>query len=519
QGRISAGQVRRGADTYVSQQTLSLLQTKWKDQSEALRHALATSNEGDEVSLFDLQQSSVANPRVRFAELITRVKGFELVAEELGHTAVFVTVTAPSAYHPSKTISNKRKRGKRAFTQIINPAWVAAGKPTPKQANDYLCQTWGKVRAAADRRGLRVYGLRTTEPHADACPHWHMMLFGEPEALTRFVALFQDYACQAYPEELTGKVWNKEAGKWHKVPATSVRFNCQVMNPAQVLADGSRVGGAVAYLTKYLTKNLDGKSEQRREDGEHLAMGDDYEADTDSITGAQKVRAWASLWHVRQFQFYGGPPVALWRELRKLRGTKQDDTVIDQAATAADTGDWSLFCQLLGGPLARRKDLPLSLAKEDRPEQVNRYGEAACAVVKGVEAGSAKVVTRTKTWAIDWRKKQSMFEGAAEGLAARTGEARPSRTCANNCTQLLADALTEPLPLPEDQDFRDDHAESDPPPGWDAPVDLGFNEPPPFDAGYFDHCADAGPPEWWTDRDECAHLDGNAELVRCEDGL
>ncbi|PHV09709.1 hypothetical protein CSQ89_20240, partial [Chitinimonas sp. BJB300] len=283
--------------------------------------------------------------------------------------------------------------------------------------------------------------------------------------------------------------------------------------------DGSRVGGAVAYLTKYLTKNLDGKSEQRREDGEHLAMGDDYEADTDSITGAQKVRAWASLWHVRQFQFYGGPPVALWRELRKLRGTKQDDTVIDQAATAADTGDWSLFCQLLGGPLARRKDLPLSLAKEDRPEQVNRYGEAACAVVKGVEAGSAKVVTRTKTWAIDWRKKQSMFEGAAEGLAARTGEARPSRTCANNCTQLLADALTEPLPLPEDQDFRDDHAESDPPPGWDAPVDLGFNEPPPFDAGYFDHCADAGPPEWWTDRDECAHLDGNAELVRCEDGL
>lgn len=467
--RIQSGQVRRDRDTIISDLTLRAMQGKWEDQKAALQSALAFSDAGDEVSLYELQQTSVSNPRVRFAELITRVKGFELIAEDLGHAALFVTVTCPSKYHPSKTLSIKRKRGQRAYIQITNPAWEEAGRPSPKHANNYLCGVWSQTRAAAARRGLRVYGMRVTEPHADACPHWHMMLFGAPDALGQFVALFNWYACREDAAELAEPVWEKVKveGKprpvWRKKPGSRVRFDCEMMKPAKVLEDGRRVGGAVAYLTKYLTKNLDGKTESRREDGEHLGLGDDYESGTDTVTGAQKARAWASLWRLRQFQFYGGPPVVLWRELRKLKGAEQETVFLDYAVLAADQGDWRAFCNLMGGPLAKRKDMPVSLAKEDRPDQVNRYGETACAVVKGVQDIQDKAITRTKAWRIEWRPQGDT--GKAEGRAARSGAARPSRPCANNCTELVSDIA---LPVADSYihpDFSDDAG----PPPWAIP--------------------------------------------------
>ncbi|PHV09787.1 hypothetical protein [Chitinimonas sp. BJB300] len=52
-----------------------------------------------------------------------------------------------------------------------------------------------------------------------------------------------------------------------------------------------------------------------------------------------------------------------------------------------------------------------------------------------------------------------------------------------------------------------------------ASEDPGLDAPPPFDTGYFGHCAESGPPDWWTDRDECEPLDGEADWVRCDDGF
>ncbi|MGQ5525160.1 replication endonuclease [Chitinimonas sp. PSY-7] len=472
--RIAEGRVRRGHETIISDQALRTMQSKWEDQQAALQATLAFSDAGDEVSLFDLQQASVSNPRLRFAELITRVKGFELIAEDIGHCAVFVTLTCPSCYHPSKTLSIKREKGKRAYKQVINPAWEAAGRPTPKHANNHLCRVWAQTRAAGARRGLAVYGIRVTEPHADACPHWHMILFGEPHALGQFVALFNYYACRDDAAELTEAVWEKVKveGKprpvWRKKSGATVRFDCMTMTPARVLEDGRRVGGAVAYITKYLTKNLDGKTEELAASGEHKALGDDFEAGTDTVTGAQKVRAWASLWRIRQFQLYGGPPVGLWRELRKLKGAEQDSVYLDYAVLAADKGDWRSFCQLMGGPIVARKAMPVELVKADRPDQLNRYGEPACAVVKGVQdvrqAQAEQVVTRTKVWRIEWR---------AEARATRSGVARPSRPCANNCTEPV-DHIVLPV---ADSGLRAGYSDDPGPPPWELPPKPVYSPP------------------------------------------
>ena len=61
-------------------------------------------------------------------------------------------------------------------------------------------------------------------------------------------------------------------------------------------------GGAVGYIVKYIAKNIDGHQ-----------IGDegDLEAETAASEGARRVRAWASLWGLRQFQQLGGPSVSV----------------------------------------------------------------------------------------------------------------------------------------------------------------------------------------------------------------
>ena len=117
------------------------------------------------------------------------------------------------------------------------------------------------------------------------------------------------------------------------------------------------------------------------------------------------------------------------------------ESIIEQAAAAADGGHWNTFIRLMGGATVKRADLPLRLLKIDPKEARNRYGEERQDVTKGVfeEATGQVVITRVHEWVLQ-----------------RSGEAASPRSPVNNCTPELA-ARHQPAFKPEWLGMDDKH--------------------------------------------------------------
>ncbi len=82
-------------------------------------------------------------------------------AEARGLDCVMFTITLPSRFHPL--------RG-----GMPNPNHCGE---TPRDGQQWLLGVWAKARAGMARVKLHTYGMRVVEPHHDATPHWHALMF------------------------------------------------------------------------------------------------------------------------------------------------------------------------------------------------------------------------------------------------------------------------------------------------------------------------------------------------------
>lgn len=304
---LQLNKVHKHAGIYCSDITASNRKIQKNNQLQMMESISMVNEHAQRYSLRDIYELNVSNPINRRNELMTRMRGFEDIAKELGHVGDFITLTCPSKYHAAYAKSGDR-----------NPNWQGFN---PQQGQQYLCSVWARIRAELERQDIRVYGLRVAEPQHDGTPHWHMMLFLPPEQLQALRAVVQHYAFQEDGDEAGAK---------------ENRIKFVAIDPTK--------GSATGYVAKYICKNIDGANLDEGVYGEN------------PIEAAERVEAWASCWGIRQFQQIGGVSVTVWRELRRLRKLEQQDTTLTAIHQAADKSNWKSFVTLMGGVFCKRKE-------------------------------------------------------------------------------------------------------------------------------------------------------------------
>ncbi|WP_112923281.1 replication endonuclease [Escherichia coli] len=401
--QIAVGNVSKKKHAYASKNCV----TDWREQKRRTREFLKgldlEDEDGNRINLIEKYDGSVANPAIRRCELMTRIRGFENICNELGYVGEFYTLTAPSKYHATT------KAGYR------NSKWNGA---SPSDTQCYLTGLWARIRAKLHREEIRIFGIRVAEPHHDGTPHWHMLMFMLPEDVERVRFIIRDYA------------WEEDLHELRSDKAKKACFHAEAIDPEK--------GSATGYVAKYISKNIDGYA---------LDGGTDDESGELLKETAPAVSAWAARWHIRQFQFVGGAPVTVYRELRRLADTETAHGLsVEFAAVhdAADAGDWAGYVNAQGGPFVRRDDLQVRTLYGSCAE-FNQYGEETVCI-RGVYDSAVGAGTPILTRLTQWK----IVPKRAVDLAVDVkGAPAPSRSSVNNCTRSESDPpildLTKPL--------------------------------------------------------------------------
>lgn len=370
---IRMGFVHKRAGLYASDETVSRRMKQRRKNARLLESLEAVNSQTGEVcTLADAAASNVSNPAIRRAELMTRIRGIEEFAHLVGYAGLFLTVTTPSRMH-----------ARLSGSCTTNPNY---DNTRPDNAQKYLLkEVWSVAQAKLQRNGVDYFGVRIVEPHHDGTPHWHMLVFVRPDQQALLTSVLRAYALRDTPDE---------------PGAQDHRFTIKEIDPNK--------GSAASYVAKYIAKNIDG-----------FEVGEDYEAEahTDSSETSMRVEAWASIWRIRQFQFFGTPAVTPYRELRRLESLPDAlKGQLTEAWKAADEGDWRTYMKL------HREGLSLKPLWEEKASSTYQ-GEINKRVRGVIVNGEFHLTTREGDWIV--REKDS----------ARRVRISSPWTCVNNSTR------------------------------------------------------------------------------------
>ncbi|MDC8757488.1 replication endonuclease [Janthinobacterium fluminis] len=421
-GNIRLGYVNYRGEPYASNDAVLSRLAQNRRNAAALAATLVQNENGQQFSIAELAEKTTANKAIRRGELMLRINGFEQIARECGDQGIFITWTCPSRFHATHHSgkSNQKYDGS-----------------TPREANAYLGKMTSLCRSALARRGIGLYGFRIAEPHHDGCPHWHLLLFVRPTATYKTTHL-QDVAGRAI-RIMKRYAWRVDRGE----PGAFARR----LDVKRI--DWSK-GSAAGYIAKYVAKNIDGVDTHKTKEG--YVVTPEVEGEIE-LTPSARVESWAACWGIRQFQQWGGAPVTVWRELRRIKEDMLNEAppVMRRAWDAVQKIDgekracWAEYLRAQGGALVPRKDLTITLAKDEKTV-IGRYGETQRVTPYGVRCSQLIGVVFKSV-------RHTWTPVAATGAGVGVGVAVP-RTRVNNCTHPVQPAPARP-PAPPVPDLSD----------------------------------------------------------------
>jgi hypothetical protein len=356
---IQAGAVHAKAGQYVSDKTMKRA-VRDKRRIAQLLESLVAINQatGEMIPMDELAEQSLSNPANRRRAMMARIKGIEQHAKSKGLEALFLTITSPSRMHA------------RHHTGAANERYDGT---KPRQAQAHLNRVWRTATRKLMHSGVTLSGLRVVEPHHDGCPHWHVLVFTAPEHCKTLIETIRAYALSESPNE---------------PGAQERRFKVERIDPAK--------GSAVGYVAKYISKSIDGEG-----------VDVDDETETTGKDAAPRIVAWAHTWGIRQFQFFGVPPITPTRELYRLQSIDVPSLGLKAAHQAIKANDYGAVLHA-----CETFDLGFKLIYTERKS--SRYQDETVQRVHGLTAHAvdlqfpANFTTRTDEWRVEPRKVEAI---------------------------------------------------------------------------------------------------------------
>lgn len=259
-------QMERSAVTSMGRR---LLNQRHRNQAQLRNRTLAKN------ALYGtLSTISDAQKKRRAAETPHRAQALtDYYVEDCGYRALGVVITPGPEHSPG-------------YGQILNPDWIAAGKPTPKDTHELMMKNWSILRASCAQDHVPLTGFRTVEPFRSGTPHYNFLFFFRCEHDEK---IFLCHLHRIFPEIKFGGL--------KKVQDQRVRI---------IKSDGSPHKWS-HYIQKSLPRLItDGSDQKVNESHKKLK--------SDSIGSS-----WCRIWNIRQYDFFGQKNIKYWRLLKYIR--------------------------------------------------------------------------------------------------------------------------------------------------------------------------------------------------------
>lgn len=338
------GEIGASGDAYASDWTTQNRQNQVDTQLRWMQCTTVNNTENGEESF---KLSDIArNAKMKLAEALAITHALEKIGKERDYSMQFITLTLPSEYHPNP--------------QYGNNSWDGHN---PSDGQKWINKRWARVRASMKKKGIGNLYVRTTEPHKDSSPHWHVMIWSDDSEETKRL-IFKHFRHSDDAVKIKDLSY-KEDGDEEKASATS-------------------------YILKYIVKTLPGDDSIKQ-------FGDTKE------TG--RIDAWRATYGIRALQ-YGGLPrgaVTAWRESRRAAIEKGMIIPIEavEMLTAAKNNDFQIFIEemeYLRVTLLKVRDLWTDEEKEERGHDEGQQ-------VIGIKNPDWIINTHQKAWKLEFDAK------------------------------------------------------------------------------------------------------------------